>query len=156
MPRKLMLIVMLTLVAAALSNPNPTLAQDGEKAKPTPEQRKAEREARDKAFAEQLANAKITLTEAIAKAESATGGKAIMAAYKPGKKGALTVHVMILTDAGRKAIRVDAQTGEVAQPGNKPKREKNADGAKPNKKDKKKNKDKNDDEDDDNGGEDEM
>jgi uncharacterized membrane protein YkoI len=150
MPRKLMLIVMLTLVAAAWSNPTPSFAQDGEKPKKTAEDRKAEREARDKAFADQLANAKVTLTDAIAKAESATGGKAIMAAYKPGKEG-LTVHVMILTDAGRKNVRVDAQTGEVAQPGNKPKRDKKADGPKP-KKDKKDKKDK---KNKDKGGEDE-
>ena len=143
MPRKLMLIVMLTLVAAALSNPNPSYAQDGDKPKKTAEDRKAEREAREKAFADQLANAKVTLADAIAKAEASADGKAIMAAYKPRKKGSLVVVVTLLTADGKKNVTVDATTGEVGKPGGKARKEKKdkEPKAKKEKKDEKKDKD---------------
>lgn len=64
-----------------------------------------------KVLSERIAEAKITLGEAVAEAEKATGGSAVFAAYELDDKG-LEIEVKVLTAGKVKEVEFDAMTGK--------------------------------------------
>jgi len=72
----------------------------------------AERGDQDKADQAMLANAKVTLQQAIATAEQQTGGRAVSADLNQ-EQGAARFSVEVAGQQGVKTVLVDAQTGQV-------------------------------------------
>lgn len=72
----------------------------------------AERGGQDKADQAMLANAKVTLQQAIATAEQQTGGRAVSADLNQ-KQGMARFSVEIAGQQGVRTVLVDAQTGQV-------------------------------------------
>lgn len=152
-------LLMALAVAAFVSLQAASVYAEGDKQKPTAEQRNAAAEEKARKFDEALASANVTLADGIAKAEAHCSGKAIAAMYRMGK-GGLVINVSCMTEGKPKRCQVNAETGEVVSQGRakKPREKKDGEHGKAEKKKKdKKDKDQDDDdgEDGDMGGDEE-